>query len=575
MERPETSTAGRHAPARSLSPRAVPTLSVEALRLHLDTRNLVTTGKRPQLISRLLKSVQQSHAANPSNDDANQETPSGSEASRGQRSPTDSDSADERRSASSDRGSGHPDSEVDSDLDSDSTYHAPPPKRSKTAVGDSREGASSRGTGTSRARKAKRSASQSGKHPGSSSRQDHRSNPSTSSRARHLASSRYRSPEFTPSETARRHHRQRSRSCSSQSTSSVAARWRHRQSSRSCSSESTSSVAARRRHRRHSSSSSSFASSSSHNTRTSSSASIESHRHRSRSRDRHQGRHQGRHRGHRRHHGHRHHHHRHYHGKSYSSTPHWSEEAGVSCVPPLPRRWQRRIHRGEYVNFDRLLPPGNSPPFAAARQQRHRHQSSDRTVRDCGTWLQAWNRYLCTRVAYDPTMALELVKYQTLVCMLFTHYAPLACVEYDRLFRQAAAQDTSIRWDCLKEDIFVWALTLPSHTHPAKPGLTTLTAQLSPQPFRATAQLSPQPFRAPPRAQPFRDVGSAKERPTAPRAGSMFEQRISRDLTGAEICRRYNMGGCKRDDQCKYAHSCWVPGCNGSHPGTECPRRAW
>ena len=70
------------------------------------------------------------------------------------------------------------------------------------------------------------------------------------------------------------------------------------------------------------------------------------------------------------------------------------------------------------------------------------------------------------------------MEYQTLVCMLFTHYAPLACIEYDRHFRQAADQDTSIRWDCLKEDIFVWAITRPSHTHPAKSGLTTLCVSL-------------------------------------------------------------------------------------------------
>ena len=65
-------------------------------------------------------------------------------------------------------------------------------------------------------------------------------------------------------------------------------------------------------------------------------------------------------------------------------------------------------------------------------------------------------------VAHDPARALELVKYQTLMAMLFAHYPTPACIEYDKLFRQAAARDSSIRWGALKEDIFVWALTKPA-----------------------------------------------------------------------------------------------------------------
>ena len=56
-------------------------------------------------------------------------------------------------------------------------------------------------------------------------------------------------------------------------------------------------------------------------------------------------------------------------------------------------------------------------------------------------------------------MALEMVKYQTLVIMLFANHPPQHCLEYDRLFRQPVAQDTSLCWDTIKEDIYVWAIT--------------------------------------------------------------------------------------------------------------------
>ena len=81
------------------------------------------------------------------------------------------------------------------------------------------------------------------------------------------------------------------------------------------------------------------------------------------------------------------------------------------------------------------------------------------------TCLEAWNRYLCVRLAYNRSVALELVKYQTIVVMLFANHSSARCLEYDSLLRQAAARDP---WDIIKEDIYVWAITQrhdPSISH--------------------------------------------------------------------------------------------------------------
>ena len=140
------------------------------------------------------------------------------------------------------------------------------------------------------------------------------------------------------------------------------------------------------------------------------------------------------------------------------ATPHLKHPSHV--CPPLPSRLQYRIKRGKYVSFDKLLLPLNTPPIMT--QTIHKKSRKEkRQVTDIIPWLEAWNRYLVCRIANTPSMAVELTKYQAVMC-LFAHYPPAACIEYDRMLRQAAACDRSVRWDIPKEDIYVWALTQPT-----------------------------------------------------------------------------------------------------------------
>ena len=103
------------------------------------------------------------------------------------------------------------------------------------------------------------------------------------------------------------------------------------------------------------------------------------------------------------------------------------------------------------MDLNKLLLPTHTPPLF---QPKYREPKRVMT-----SWLEAWNRYLCCHLSYFPLTALEMVKYQTLLIMLLAHHPPQHCLEYDRLFRQSAAQDTSLRWDAIKEDIYVWAIT--------------------------------------------------------------------------------------------------------------------
>ena len=88
-------------------------------------------------------------------------------------------------------------------------------------------------------------------------------------------------------------------------------------------------------------------------------------------------------------------------------------------------------------------------------------RKTKRQVCDLQSWLEAWNIYLAIRIQTAPKPELQLVKYQTIVCQLFSAYPAASALKYDRLFREAVARSksTTFQWDVLKEDILVWCVT--------------------------------------------------------------------------------------------------------------------
>ena len=72
-------------------------------------------------------------------------------------------------------------------------------------------------------------------------------------------------------------------------------------------------------------------------------------------------------------------------------------------------------------------------------------------------------------------MALKLVKYQTTMVMLFASHSPARCLEYDSLFPQAAAHDSTLHWDTIKEAVYVWAITQRHNTSTSQFQSSTFT----------------------------------------------------------------------------------------------------
>ena len=355
--------------------------------------------------------------------------------------------------------------------------------------------------------------------------------------------SRHRSRQRSHSTSSEEHSLSDSQSSASSEEHSTRARKRHAshshapppkhrryRRSRSTSSESP----RRRRHHRHRDSSLSSTSTSSYTSSTSTSSS--SHHRRYRRSRKHRSRRSRRH---------------------TSST---TGVASISCAPPLSGHLQDRIKQGKYVNFDKLLLPPHTPPlFAGSHKSSKKRKLDKRQVTDLNSWLEAWNRYATCRIASDPTMALELVKYQTVVALLFSRYLAPSVIEYDRLFRQAAARDRAMRWDSPKEDIYVWALTQSNSTS------NNVASHFSTGNNLSGGNSTSQSFRD---RVPIAARLGPPVKPNTPNT-----DRATHLPSGKEICKRFNLGKCTKGEDCIFAHNCWHSNCQGDHPGKGCPKR--
>ena len=195
----------------------------------------------------------------------------------------------------------------------------------------------------------------------------------------------------------------------------------------------------KRRHRRSSSSESSdTSSSSSSSSRSSSSSSSESSNSDARGKKRKSKRHKRNKR----------------HSKSRDSS--FLNAPFTTIVPTPSRREVRRIKRGKYAHFEKLLSPlDDLPSLPGGKQKISKYM---RQVCDLSSWLEAWNIYVAIRVQIAPKTALEQIKYQSIICQLFSVHSTAAALKYDKLFRQAAARNKqqTLHWDALKEDLLVW-----------------------------------------------------------------------------------------------------------------------
>ena len=205
---------------------------------------------------------------------------------------------------------------------------------------------------------------------------------------------------------------------------------------------------------------------------------------------------------------------RHRRSRRSSSFEEFSDAPFSSCVTAPAKYLVRKIRRGKFIKLDKLLPPVLDE--ALTKQLGKRSGGSKRCIGDFASWMEAWCIFMAIRVHAFPESGLQLVKYQTIMCQLFSSYQAAVCIKYDSLSRQAVARDKSrlVPWDQVKEDILVWCAT----RQPFRPKTNTFT------PGNTSAQRSSTTG-----GQPTQSSGH-----------------ITLSSTGKEICRRYNYGTCTR-----------------------------
>ena len=213
---------------------------------------------------------------------------------------------------------------------------------------------------------------------------------------------------------------------------------------------------------------------------------------------------------------------------------------GRLSVSTIPKRLVDRILTGEFINFNDLLPnvvsavSGSKPsstvlkldlaeggPFQFVEDSASRGKA--RHIHDLCTWLEAWTLYMHTILQVAPHRLSELLGYQALIVEANRRFLPEGWLDYDYQFRQAAAADTSLRWDHIEATI--WQLTTAGKARPVCPSCSTV--------------------------HPLAASGRCPFRPSRPAASfSSF----SGLFQGKPICRNFNAdrcyGGCSRAHVC-------------------------
>ena len=88
-----------------------------------------------------------------------------------------------------------------------------------------------------------------------------------------------------------------------------------------------------------------------------------------------------------------------------------------------PRKEARRIHKGKYIAFDKLLPPLDDQ-LLPALIGKGKIDKTQRLVSDLPSWLEAWNTFVAIRVQTFPDTALAMLQYQSTICLLFSGCCP-------------------------------------------------------------------------------------------------------------------------------------------------------
>ena len=256
-----------------------------------------------------------------------------------------------------------------------------------------------------------------------------------------------------------------------------------------------------------------------------------------------------------------------------SSKTKRSSSVSVAKPPPLPPTQLKRIKSCEYIDFDDLLSSSLYAP-ASARKTTYEFDVSSKSqislratrlgkpqVIDFGSWLEAWNNFLCASLYYHPSLCDQMLKYQVLMSEYAFKYRILQVLSFDVAVRRAIATDPDRRSDDRHQtefDKFLAGHLLPScyscnryghYSNDCPLGAGYSGSKQQPT-FPTTKKPSPQP------------------RPSVPQPQSYFR---GSTVTNSQFCSEFNKAGICNLTCPPGANRCNRHRCGGLHPGFQCP----
>ena len=268
--------------------------------------------------------------------------------------------------------------------------------------------------------------------------------------------------------------------------------------------------------------------------------------------------------------------------------------------PPLPDKVKQRIVKGEYIDFDMLLPESlyptrhgvsPSPSFTLRLSDdpasvegdvviAQQKAANKRAIRDLPSWMEAWNVYIHVLVQHFPARAQALLAYQRIICDASVRFAPRCWLRYDQRFRASATADKTIRWDRKHNDLWLECFTQPiaqqhqqSSTSQVSTGRTRRPCTYCGSLYHYPENCQTNPFRAPrSNPNPIRSAFAPSATDTRATVTTPPNPPTKFPLSPQPLrysCRDFNKGLCQRP-ACRFRHACAKCG-NSAHGERDCP----
>ena len=228
------------------------------------------------------------------------------------------------------------------------------------------------------------------------------------------------------------------------------------------------------------------------------------------------------------------------------------------ATEPFPQKLVEKVKSGQFVEMRELLSDNISllqqldtvnmqclPVLPGVLMPRLRE------VTTLPSWLYCFLAYMAIRSADQTTR--NMLAYARLVIREAQRHGGVGWLDYDRVFRQQAALDSTMQWNTIHPGI--QAATLTGRT--AKPGVFCTLCRESDH-SAGTCALA---YLQPTAMQPLQAAMSTQRASTQRQYGSSKKD---------AICYSWNAGKCRFPGRCSFRHECLQ--CHQSHMAQDCPQ---